>query len=164
MDETDRDRVRDEHDERHEERREEFERRRASGSEGQDNGLHGFSRFAHAVSVLTGKPAVFGVAAALVIVWAVSGPVFGFSETWQLVINTGTTIITFLMVFLIQATQNRDNQALHLKLDELIEATHEAHDDMIDLEDQSDEVLEQRREEMRQRMEAASNGRREGAR
>jgi len=158
MDETERDRSRAEHQERHEDLRKEVERHRADRPAGQEDGLHGFPRFAHAVSVLSGKPVVFAAATALVIGWAVSGPIFGFSETWQLVINTGTTIITFLMVFLIQATQNRDNQALHLKLDELIEATREAHDDMIDLEDQSDEVLEERRDEMHERMESARSG------
>ena len=79
-----------------------------------------FTRFANATAQFTGKPVAFVTCVLLVVVWAVSGPLFGFSDTWQLVINTGTTIITFLMVFLIQNTQNRDNNAIHAKLDELI--------------------------------------------
>ncbi|QDC02755.1 low affinity iron permease family protein [Mesorhizobium sp. 8] len=79
-----------------------------------------FSRFADAVSRWTGRPAAFALCILAVVAWAVSGPVFGFSETWQLVINTGTTIVTFLMVFLIQSTQNRDGAAVQAKLDELI--------------------------------------------
>jgi low affinity Fe/Cu permease len=79
-----------------------------------------FTRMANTVSHWAGRPAVFTAACAIVVIWAVSGPLFGYSDTWQLVINTGTTIITFLMVFLIQNTQNRDNAALHSKLDELI--------------------------------------------
>ncbi len=109
-----------------------------------------FTRMAMAVSRLSGRPAVFAAAVALVVVWAASGPLLGFSEPWQLAINTSTTIITFLMVFLIQATQHRDSEAIHLKLDELIEATSAAREEMIDLEDQPDEVIEQRREEMKQ--------------
>ncbi len=117
-----------------------------------------FARMAMAVSRASGRPPVFAVAFALVVLWAVSGPAFGFSETWQLVINTGTTVVTFLMVFLIQATQNRDNEAVQLKLDELIEATRDAHDDMIDLEEQSDEVLEQKQAEMRLLHDAYDSG------
>lgn len=82
-----------------------------------------FFRFAHRVSHAAGKPQVFALAVAVVILWAVSGPVFGFSETWQLIINTGTTIVTFLMVFLVQNTQNRDGEAVQAKLDELILVT-----------------------------------------
>lgn len=107
-----------------------------------------FARFASEVSRVSGRPIVFAVAVALVLAWAISGPAFGFSSTWQLVINTGTTIITFLMVFLIQATQNRDNVALQLKLDELIEATRAAHEDMIDLEHQPDDVIEEKRQRL----------------
>lgn len=84
------------------------------------NSGHFFSRFATAVAELSGKPVTFVMAVALVLVWAASGPVFSFSETWQLVINTGTTIITFLMVFVLQNSQNRDGKALQAKLDELI--------------------------------------------
>lgn len=110
---------------------------------------------AMAVSRISGRPPVFAAAFGMVALWAVSGPAFGFSETWQLVINTGTTVVTFLMVFLIQATQNRDNDAVQLKLDELIKVTRDAHSDMIDLEEQSDEVLKQKRIEMRQAHDAA---------
>ncbi|MGC1622237.1 MAG: low affinity iron permease family protein, partial [Pseudolabrys sp.] len=82
-----------------------------------------FSQFAHATSVWIGKSVAFLLAVAVIIVWVVSGPFFNFSDTWQLVINTGTTIVTFLMVFLIQNTQNRDAKAIHLKLDELLRGT-----------------------------------------
>jgi low affinity Fe/Cu permease len=87
-----------------------------------------FSRFADAVSRWTGRPAAFALCILAVVAWAVSGPVFGFSETWQLVINTGTTIVTFLMVFLIQSTQNRDGAAVQAKLDELIRSGHAKND------------------------------------
>jgi low affinity Fe/Cu permease len=89
-----------------------------------------------------GKASTFVAALALLVVWAVSGPLFGWSDTWQLIINTGTTIITFLMVFLIQNTQNRDTEALHLKLDELIRATKGARDSAMELEDKSEEQLD----------------------
>lgn len=92
-----------------------------------------FSRFADAVSRWTGRPAAFALCILAVVAWAVSGPVFGFSETWQLVINTGTTIVTFLMVFLIQSTQNRDGAAVQAKLDELIRSGH-AKNDFIGIE------------------------------
>lgn len=100
-----------------------------------------FARFASATAKATGSPAAFLACVALVVIWAVSGPVFKFSETWQLVINTGTTIITFLMVFLIQNTQNRDSEALHAKLDELI-LTSNAEDRFIGIESLSDKELE----------------------
>ncbi len=106
-----------------------------------------FRKFANAAATAVGSPWAFILAATTVIVWAVTGPIFGFSSTWQLVINTGTTIITFLMVFLIQNTQNRDNQAIQLKLDELIRAMKSARNELIDLEDCSDEDLERFREE-----------------
>ena len=89
-----------------------------------------------------GRPSTFLGALALILLWLVAGPVFGYSDTWQLVINTSTTIITFLMVFLMQNTQNRDTQALQLKLDELIRATKGAKDQMISLEDSTEEQLE----------------------
>ncbi|HEY1234156.1 MAG TPA: low affinity iron permease family protein [Candidatus Binatia bacterium] len=92
-----------------------------------------------------GSPVTFALALLVIIVWAVTGPVFHYSDTWQLIINTGTTIITFLMVFLIQSTQNRDTQALQLKLDELIRVTKGAHNLLIDLEELDDEKLEQLR-------------------
>jgi len=110
-----------------------------------------------------GKPAAFLTACALVIVWAASGPLFGFSDTWQLVINTSTTIITFLMVFLIQNTQNRDTMALQLKLSELILATSDAENRLAEAEDLSDKELEALHEEMRGRAEmtlSALNARR----
>lgn len=93
-----------------------------------------FARFSNSISKAVGTPYAFVLAFLTVVIWAVSGPVFGFSETWQLVINTGTTIVTFLMVFLIQNSQNRESEALQLKLDEIIFALSAANDDMIDIE------------------------------
>ena len=101
-----------------------------------------FSRFANWIARASGHPAAFVLAAATIAVWLASGPLFGFSDTWQLVINTGTTIVTFLMVFLIQNTQNRDGAALQLKLDELIRATQGAHNALLDLEELSERDLE----------------------
>jgi low affinity Fe/Cu permease len=105
-----------------------------------------FSRFANWTARASGHPSAFALAAAVVLVWLVTGPVFGFSDTWQLVINTGTTIVTFLMVFLIQNTQNRDGAALQLKLDEIIRAMEGAHNALLDLEELPDEDLERFRE------------------
>ncbi len=102
-----------------------------------------FHDVARQASTLAGTPTTFLVACAVVLVWAVTGPLFGFSDTWQLVINTGTTIITFLMVFLLQNTQNRDARALHLKLDELLRSLESARNRLIDLEDCTDEEIEQ---------------------
>lgn len=99
-----------------------------------------FRRFAAATSTAAGKPAAFIAAAVLVVIWAATGPLFGFGDTWQLVINTGTTIITFLMVFLIQNTQNRDSAALQIKLDELIRSS-KAHNALLDLEELDDKTL-----------------------
>jgi low affinity Fe/Cu permease len=101
-----------------------------------------FSRFAKATARASGKPAAFGLAAGSIIVWAVTGPLFGFSDTWQLVINTSTTIVTFLMVFLIQNSQNRDSEALHVKLDELIRAVAGAENNLLDLEDMEEDELD----------------------
>jgi low affinity Fe/Cu permease len=105
-----------------------------------------FTRFARATSHAAGRPAAFAIAALLIVVWLVTGPLFHFSDTWQLVINTATTVITFLMVFLIQNTQNRDSEAVHLKLDELIRALEGAHNALLDLEDLDDKELDKIRE------------------
>ena len=101
-----------------------------------------FSRVANGVARMTGRPLTFIACCALVLVWALSGPAFRFSDTWQLVINTGTTIITFLMVFLIQNTQNRESSALHAKLDELIRAVEKAQDRYIGLERRSEAEID----------------------
>lgn len=102
-----------------------------------------FHQFSSKISQLMGSPWAFLLAFTVIIVWAFLGPLFGFSDTWQLVINTGTTIITFLMVFLIQNTQNRDSKAINLKLDELIYATHGARNVLVDLEESSEEELDE---------------------
>src|SRR5215218_6313450 len=100
-----------------------------------------FRKFANKASDAMGSPWAFIAAVLLILAWALTGPLFSFSEVWQLVINTGTTIITFLMVFLIQNTQNRDAKAIHLKLDELLRGVEGARTSMVDLEDLSDEEL-----------------------
>jgi low affinity Fe/Cu permease len=101
-----------------------------------------FSKLAHVASIWAGNYIAFIVALAIVVVWAASGPLFAFSGTWQLVINTGTTIITFLMVFLVQNSQNRDSQAIHVKLDEIINAIKDADDTLIDAEEDTQEELD----------------------
>jgi low affinity Fe/Cu permease len=117
-----------------------------------------FSRFAKRTAHASGHPITFLAAVLVIVVWAVSGPLFGFSDTWQLVINTGTTIVTFLMVFLIQNTQNRDSEAMHLKLDELIRALKGAHNALLDLEELGDEELERVRGDYAKLAEKARQG------
>ena len=105
-----------------------------------------FTRFAKWTARVTGQPTTFGLALLIIVLWALTGPIFRFSDTWQLVINTGTTIITFLMVFLIQNTQNRDSEATHLKLDELIRAVGGAKNSLLDLEELDVHELDEVRE------------------
>lgn len=101
-----------------------------------------FNRWSRTVSGWVGSQWAFIVAIGVIVLWIVTGPMFHYSDTWQLVINTGTTIITFLMVFLIQNTQNRDSRAIHLKLDEIIRSIDKARDELIDLEDATDDQLD----------------------
>lgn len=117
-----------------------------------------FHKFAHKVSALVGSPWAFVIAMTIIVIWAVTGPIFDFSDTWQLVINTSTTIITFLIVFLIQNTQNRDAKAIHLKLDELIRGIKGPRNSLVDLEDLTDEELEQLQQEF-QRLRERYNSR-----
>lgn len=104
-----------------------------------------FNQFAKGAAAFTGRPAAFFLAVAIVLAWGVTGPLFGYSDTWQLVINTGTTIVTFLMVFLIQNTQNRDAAATQIKLDDLIRALAGAHNALLDLEQLDESDLEKLR-------------------
>ena len=117
--------------------------------------LSWFTRAAKWASHTSGRPTTFIIALAIIVIWAVTGPIFHFSDTWQLVINTGTTIITFLMVFLIQNTQNRDTEALQIKLDELIRAMKGAQNVVLDLEELDDEELEEFRKDYLKLAEAA---------
>jgi len=113
-------------------------------------GIRSVSRFSHFsrwMARAVGQPAAFGGACALIILWLLSGPIFGFSDTWQLIINTGTTIVTFLMVFLIQNTQNRDAEAMHIKLDELIRAVDNAQNALLNLEELEEKDLDRIRAE-----------------
>jgi low affinity Fe/Cu permease len=121
-----------------------------------------FSRFSTGLSSMAGRPVTFVIAVLLVIVWAVSGPLFHFSDTWQLVINTSTTIVTFLMVFLIQNTQNRDTAAMQIKLDELIRALSGAHNALLDLEELDEKDLTRFRRRYEQLAEMARSALREG--
>ncbi len=119
-----------------------------------------FRKFSHKTSAEVGSPKAFITALLVLLVWAISGPLFGFSDTWQLIINTGTTIVTFLMVFLIQNTQNRDSKSVNLKLDEIIKSLNKADNNMINLDDLTDAqlvVLEQQFIELAQNKEPESN-------
>ena len=118
-----------------------------------------FRKFAHRISQWAGTSWAFILAMLIIIVWGITGPIFKYSDTWQLVINTGTTIITFLMVFLIQNTQNRDAKAMHLKLDELIRAVKGARNQLVDLENLSDEDLKKLEEQFRRLRKQAENSR-----
>ena len=121
-----------------------------------------FTRFAKATARRTGQPSAFAIAVLIILVWAAMGPVFRYSDTWQLVINTGTTIVTFLMVFLIQNTQNRDSQALQVKLDELIRAIDGAHNALLDLEELDEKELDRIRSRYEKLAELARVDLREG--
>ncbi|MBX7157345.1 MAG: low affinity iron permease family protein [Verrucomicrobiae bacterium] len=114
-----------------------------------------FTRFAKVTARYSGKPITFLIAGLAIIIWAITGPLFSFSDTWQLIINTSTTIITFLMVFLIQNTQNRDTEALQIKLDEIIKRIHGAQNSLLDLEELDDEELDKIREDYRRLAERA---------
>jgi low affinity Fe/Cu permease len=126
-----------------------------------------FSDAARRASCVLGTPVAFALACATILVWGITGPLFGYSDTWQLIINTGTTIVTFLMVFLVQNTQNRDARALHLKLDELLRSMKDARNRLINLENCTDEEINQierqfkalrRREERNKANGTASHG------
>ena len=123
-----------------------------------------YSRFAKSASHFCGRPRVFALAVGIILAWMVTGPLFDYSDTWQLVINTSTTIITFLMVFLIQNTQNRDTEALHIKLDELIRATEGAHNALLDLEELTQDELDVFRQRYMAIAQRAREGRSQGER
>jgi low affinity Fe/Cu permease len=133
---------------------------RDSGVSSEQNGKTAmdwsFGDLARKASDSLGTSIAFFVACAVVVIWAITGPVFHYSDTWQLVINTGTTVVTFLMVFLVQHTQNRDSRALHLKLDEIIRSTKDARNKLMDLENCTDEEMDQ----LRKQFEDIANGKR----
>lgn len=116
-------------------------RRNGRRKPGKHNGS--FQRFARVAARAAGRPMAFALALCAIVLWAILGPIFHFSDTWQLVINTATTIVTFLMVFLIQNTQNRDSEAVQIKLDELLRATHGCHNAVLDIEELSEDELDQ---------------------
>jgi low affinity Fe/Cu permease len=116
-----------------------------------------FRIFARKASAILGSPWAFSAAILIIVIWAATGPMFHFSDTWQLIINTGTTIVTFLMVFLIQNTQNRDAKAAHLKLDEIIRALGKARNELVDLEELSDEELNKLEQQFRRVRTKAEN-------
>src|ERR1044072_7046203 len=116
-----------------------------------------FTRFTTTVSTWLGRPWVFIAALGILILWGISGPVFGFSDTWQLIINTSTTIVTFLMVFIIQNTQNRDNMAMNVKLDAIMEKLGVTDDQLIEAEDQSDKTLERQKKQEQNKSERPKN-------
>jgi low affinity Fe/Cu permease len=118
-----------------------------------------FTRLSHATAHWAGKPQTFFVALSVIVIWGASGPVFGFNDTWQLVINTSTTIITFLMVFIIQNSQNRDTAAMQIKLDELLSKVEGAREELMDLEELDEEKLEKIRKEFEDRAGKARAGR-----
>lgn len=117
-----------------------------------------FTRTAKWASRAAGRPITFMIALGIILVWAITGPIFEFSDTWQLVINTGTTIVTFLMVFLIQNTQNRDTEAMQIKMDELIRAVENAHNALLDLEELDDDELDLIREDYLELAKTARDG------
>ena len=121
-----------------------------------------FTRLSKATSYVAGRPATFTLAVLVIVAWVVTGPLFDFSDTWQLVINTGTTIVTFLMVFLIQATQNRDSEALQLKLDEIIRTQRGAHNTFVGIEELDEDELLKIREEYLKLAERARLARKHG--
>src|SRR5262244_3491644 len=121
-----------------------------------------FTRFAKWTARVSGRPVTFIIAVVVILAWVITGPMFRFSDTWQLVINTGTTIVTFLMVFLIQNTQNRDAEAIQVKLDELIRAIHGAHTALLDLEELEEEELDRIRANYEQLAERARTDLRQG--
>ena len=123
-----------------------------------------FTHFASRIARATGRPATFALAVGVIVVWIITGPIFHFSDTWQLVINTGTTIVTFLMVFLIQNTQNRDSEAIQIKLDEVLRAIQGAHNELIDLEEMDEEELDRIRARYEKLAENARNILRSGGR